>query len=211
MGKLKREALRLAIYIRMLGKSPVVSETNDWGVRATELRKQYESARGSTEAEKGRQGRIAGRGLIRKYGLVGAAQILLPEIFRNVSACDDLPFADRCRPDSKRYTSKETWNCRRKLKHVDLLSALRHAEALGDPEMVVYACMICGALHVGHHPLRAKIDKITSKLRMIAEDLSLLNRRRAELINRRYMLLAREIELQSLLRLETDEEDFSEG
>jgi hypothetical protein len=48
--------------------------------------------------------------------------------------------------------SKEWRQCRRKYKHPDYLSALRHAAELGDPTLVVYPCGYCGGLHVGHPP-----------------------------------------------------------
>jgi hypothetical protein len=47
--------------------------------------------------------------------------------------------------------SDEYLSCLRKRRHIDYLSALRHAAALDrNSTVVVYPCEYCGGLHVGH-------------------------------------------------------------
>lgn len=48
-------------------------------------------------------------------------------------------------------SSSEFFQCRRKRRHIDYLSALKHAATLDRGDIVVvYPCKHCGGLHVGH-------------------------------------------------------------
>lgn len=227
-GKFKREALRLAIYIQLLRESPALSDLGNWRRCAADLRRQYQWIKDGVDADKVRQSRIEGRRLIRLHGLFECAQNALPESFRIALALDrerptglgerrSLLLSSLTRSmtwsshrddssDNFRLTSKERSNCRRKLKHLDMASAIRHAIGLDDPDVVVYACRACGGLHVGHHVISAKLKKIDLKLTAITIELIPLNRRRAELLNQRKALIERRTKLQASLRLEVDGE-----
>lgn len=51
----------------------------------------------------------------------------------------------------------EYLSCLRKRRHIDYLSALRHAATLDrNSTAVVYPCDYCGGLHVGHQTLTIK-------------------------------------------------------
>lgn len=53
--------------------------------------------------------------------------------------------------------SDEYLSCLRKRRHIDYLSALRHAAALDrNSTVVVYPCEYCVGLHVGHQNLAVK-------------------------------------------------------
>lgn len=69
--------------------------------------------------------------------------------------------------------SRDVWNCKRKLRHVEYLSALLHASRLGDPDLDVYPCPVCAGLHVGHDPDRLK-------RRTLAKELASIERRIAQ-------------------------------
>jgi len=55
---------------------------------------------------------------------------------------------------SRRRKETEEEKCRRKLRHIDYLSALMHARALGDANLVIYPCPVCRGMHVGHDKVR---------------------------------------------------------
>jgi hypothetical protein len=85
---------------------------------------------------------------------------------------------------------REVWNCRRKLRHTNFLTALMHARLLQDDDLRIYPCSVCQGLHVGHDPERRARER-----RQIILELRSLERRLQELERERVRLLARHSQL----------------
>jgi hypothetical protein len=81
-------------------------------------------------------------------------------------------------------------NCRRKLRHTNFLTALIHADRLGDDDLRIYPCSVCQGLHVGHDP-----EPTARVRRRIIHELRSLKRRLRELERKRVGLLARQSKL----------------
>jgi hypothetical protein len=62
---------------------------------------------------------------------------------------------------SKRHLRKRS--CESKIKHVDEISARRHARSLGS-EHVPYPCHFCGEWHIGR-PNKSKRQSLAAKAR----------------------------------------------
>ena len=59
-----------------------------------------------------------------------------------------------------KFRSTRWAECGRKLRHLDYLSAMRHAINVPDNEtVVIYSCSYCDGLHVGHQRWRKRDDK----------------------------------------------------
>lgn len=59
--------------------------------------------------------------------------------------------------------SPEYARCRRKRRHLDYLSAIRHAALVPENEtVVVYPCEFCGGLHVGHQTPTRQLNQSPS-------------------------------------------------
>ncbi len=59
-----------------------------------------------------------------------------------------------------KFRSNRWAECGRKLRHLDYLSAMRHAANVPDNEtVVIYPCSYCDAMHVGHQRWRKKDKK----------------------------------------------------
>jgi hypothetical protein len=85
---------------------------------------------------------------------------------------------------------RELSNCRRKLRHTNFLTALMHADRLGDDDLRIYPCPLCQGMHVGHDPERRARER-----RRIIRELRSLERLLQELERERVRLLARQGEL----------------
>jgi hypothetical protein len=88
--------------------------------------------------------------------------------------------------------SKDVWNCRRKLRHRNYLSALHHARRLGHPDLNIYPCSVCDGLHVGHNSTGesvGRLRKTRKKLRAIESRLQAIDRERQELEEQKKALL----------------------
>lgn len=84
-------------------------------------------------------------------------------LFRPVGRCH----ASRCRRPSlfqvihMKFRSTRWAECGRKLRHLDYLSAMRHAINAPDNDetVVIYSCSYCDGLHVGHQRWRKRDDQ----------------------------------------------------
>lgn len=177
MGASKRSVLRFAIYIKGLGGEPLPYAYKDYRPYAVALQSQYDELRRTLDPTVVKAARTAGRNLIRTKTLSIAASDLVPSVFaiakpinaqqipgKKVSTprtdeAQDLPASSLVQEievgnpvKTKRQNAKDIWNCRRKLRHEDFLSALQHASQLGSDGIHIYPCLICSGLHVGHDP-----------------------------------------------------------
>jgi hypothetical protein len=93
---------------------------------------------------------------------------------------------------------REVWNCRRKLRHVDFLSALKHASGLGEQDIHIYRCQVCDGLHIGHDPSSERLKvhkKLRKKLNAIAKRLQVLELEKQQLEDRKRALIAQQASL----------------
>jgi hypothetical protein len=199
-GRSRRLTWRLGTYITALGGSPSPHTGQPIPTYTEELQHQYQSLKEALGPEICRLARTAARAAIRKHGLAKAA---------NEFACSEGSIPDslagepkqRDAPKSRQETStvarpagevgrRELSNCHRKLRHTNFLTALMHADRLGDDDLRIYPCSICKGLHVGHDP-----EQRVRKRRRIIHELRSLERRLQELERERVRLLARQSEL----------------
>jgi hypothetical protein len=177
--------MRLVAYIRAAGSEPFPFNHRNFETYRADLQRQYGAIRSGMDKEGGRRVRLAGRELVRLKTLQGAAGDLvpmkLPQANKHIDNRQNSSRGPNCfrshlpaLSDSLALVSRDVWNCKRKLRHVDYLSALLHASRLGDPDLHVYPCAVCAGLHVGHDP-----DRI--KRRTLAKELASLERRITDL------------------------------
>ena len=178
--------MRLIAYIRAVGAEPLPFSHPTFRAYRADLQRQYEMIRSGMDDEAGRQARLMGRALVRLKTLQGAAGDMVPITLspadkrtgsRRIDFNDfELHVHIPSHPVAPEFNlaPRDVRNCKRKLRHVDFLSALRHAVRLGDSDLHVYPCPVCFGLHVGHDP-----DRI--KLRAVAEELALIEERLAAL------------------------------
>jgi hypothetical protein len=202
-GRNRRLAWRLSVYIHALGGVPSPCTGQPFTKYVEELQKQYQRLREELGPEASRAARIVGRAAIKKHGLAKAASELAcsggtaPD---NLRGTVDEP-KQQDSPESRQETSnvagpasevsrRELSNCRRKLRHTNFLTALMHADRLGDDDLRIYPCPLCQGLHVGHDPGPRARER-----RRIIHELQSLERRLQELERERVRLLARQSKL----------------
>jgi hypothetical protein len=149
---------------------------------AAELQQQYQALRHELGPEASAVARVAGRKLIRTKGfaeiqtrLETAGLLSLGNRKSDGGAHENASPAARAVPSpavNERVVRKATFNCRRKFRHVDFLSALLHARRLEDQHLNIYPCPICFGLHVGHRQ-----DAEVRSRRSIIKQLGSLDRR----------------------------------
>ena len=202
-GRSRRLVWRLSLYIDALGGVPSPFTGQPLSTYAEELQQQYQRLKEIHGPEASRAARIAGRAAIREHGLAKAASEFAcsigptPDSLRG--AVGELERQDS--PKLRQETSnvavpaseanhRELSNCRRKLRHTNFLTALFHADRLGDDDLRIYPCPLCQGLHVGHDPeSRARVR------RRIIHELRSLERQLQELEHERIRLLARHSDL----------------
>ena len=217
--RVKRHAMWLIAHIRAAGVEPLPFEHNSYRFYLSDLQRQYSTIRAGMDKEARRQARLAGRALVRLNTLEGAAAgvmpVDLPSPVQSSRATDSgysvheptgssipSPAPTAANAPRSSPTKKDVWNCRRKLRHVDYLSALLHLIRLGNPDMHAYSCSVCFGIHVGHDPDRVKLRalsdelaSITTRLAALAVERSQLQERRSTLLNLRTRLLNDAVEL----------------
>jgi hypothetical protein len=201
--------LRLALYIEVMGAVPTAYRGEPLSAYAAELEKQYQGLRHELGPDASAVARAAGRKLIRTRGfaqiqtrLETAGLLSLGNrksvggAHENASAVSQVVLSATGKELLRR---KAAFNCHRKLRHVDFLSALLHARRLEDQHLNIYPCPICFGLHVGHPQ-----DAAARRRRSILKELELLDGRVREierdyegLLDRRHKLAA---ELQTMDR-----------
>jgi hypothetical protein len=201
-GRNRRLAWRLSVYIHALGGVPSPYTGQPFTKYFEQLQQQYQKLREELGPEASRAARIAGRAAIRKHGLAKAAS----EFACSGGSTDNLRGTvdepkQQDPPKTRQETSnaagpaseasrRELSNCRRKLRHTNFLTALMHADRLGDDDLHIYPCPLCQGLHVGHDPERRAREH-----RRIIHELRSLERRLQELERERVRLLARQSKL----------------
>jgi hypothetical protein len=148
MGASKRTALRFAVYIRGLGGEPLPFAHTDYRAYTVALQRQYDNLRLALDPTVVKEARAAGRILIRRQSLAVAAGNSISAI-PSIAHCTDyqqnpshavslLKTASAQRrgessmveaeagnlPKTQRQSAKDAWNCRRKIRHSDYLSAI---------------------------------------------------------------------------------------
>jgi hypothetical protein len=206
-------AMRYAVYLRFLGADPVQFRHRTYSDYATALQQQYDGLLRTVDPAIARQARITGRALIRKQTLPVAAGDLFCSSDNQDHA---VPMTQKSRNPLRETattaerlggpaledlpTSKDMWNCRRKIHHRDYLSAMQHAAALVDRDLQIYPCNVCMGLHVGHDPnserqqMRKQIKK---KLNLLTRRLDALENEKSQLEDEKRILLG-ELSLQSI-------------
>jgi hypothetical protein len=192
--------MRLVAYIRAAGSEPFPFNHRSFETYRAALQRQYCAIRSGMDKEGGRRVRLAGRELVRLKTLQGAAGDLVPTTLphpnkhiddrRNSSRCPN-GFRSQTPPlsSSLASVSRDVWNCKRKLRHVEYLSALLHASRLGDPDLHVYPCPVCAGLHVGHDPDRIKRRTLAKELASIERRITDLKLEDSQLQQRKTILL----------------------
>jgi hypothetical protein len=213
-----RTAMRFAVYVRSLGAEPLPFRHKTYEAYAVALQRQYEELLRTVEPAIAREARIAGRVLIRKRTLQVAAGDLFPtqqppKVVKSPipdppafaasmvepgdvqpeNACGGNGGAEASLPGPGLPTPNDIWTCRRKIRHFDYLSALKHASRLEDHDLHIYPCDVCMGLHVGHDPTREtfqKRKKLRKKLNMLARRLDVLEREKRQLEIQKLALIA---------------------
>lgn len=138
---------------------------------ATVLQQQYEGLLSALSPEQARNGRVRARDLISRTGLKRAAEqsievavaglhetgpvtgpavpVPTPDAVATPSGPDDENDTINVRLGEKQpITRDDIWNCRRKLRHYNFLTAIQHASQLGMPGIQVYPCSVSAAHHM---------------------------------------------------------------
>jgi hypothetical protein len=215
----RQHAMWLIAHIRGAGAQPLPFEQNGYRSYLSNLQRQYNTIRAGMDRESQRQARLAGRALVRLNTLEGVAADVMPidlppavqssrttvarySVHDSTSSGIPAPAPPGATAPLSSPKKRDVWNCRRKLRHVDHLSALLHLVRLGDPDMHAYRCSVCFGIHVGHDPdrvsLRTLSDEVTSieaRLAALTVEHSQLQERRISLLNLRERLLNDAVEL----------------
>jgi len=213
MGASKRKALRFAVYIKCLGGEPLPHAHVDYRAYATALQSQYDRLKQTLDPAAVQEARKAGRLLIRRKSLTVVMEKVLPAISSNppgighshiqgsaLPAESDRSSSELCLAKAenihpqvlRRAIVRDLRNCQRKMRHLDYLSALKHACRLGD-DINIYPCHLCRGLHVGHDPSSKKVKerkKVSRRLNVIAKRLEVLDRERHHLESERRVIIA---------------------
>jgi hypothetical protein len=178
--------MRLALYIKTMGVEPVPIQHTGYRAHAAALQKQYDKLKLELDLGVFMQARTAARAQIKQHTLPVAAQGLLPPVpnappkprpkkalkvrsrlqktisyapARNISPPPP-PLPVRTGPN-KRLRRQ----CRKKLMHLNFLTALLHARHhfryFGEDNFNIYPCQVCNGIHIGHR----KSKKATTGLK----------------------------------------------
>lgn len=205
MNKNLRTALRFAAYIRAMGGDPIPFRHGSHREWALNLQRQHERLRQGVAPEYFKAAKASARALIRQKGYRRAAEevapvhmtavFLEPACGNNVgtgaeSSAQTNPAA--LSGKDRRALKRDKYLCRRKLRHIDYWSAVRHALRLGG-EVQVFECAQCGGLHVGHDPEdpgTKQYKHAQKRLRLIQSRLAALEEEQKALIRERSQLLS---------------------
>lgn len=190
--QMNREVMWLTIYLRMAGVEPLPFRHRTHRLYAADLQRQLSTIERRLGGEKLDELRRQARELVRASSLHSVSTGNRPAE-SNGKTCQQKP-TQGSRAVSSEFvrfepTASQRWNCRRKLKHINYLSALHHARHLGDPDLLIYPCPICLGLHVGHDPIATRLKAVRLNLAAIESRLAELEVERRELDRRRAALL----------------------
>jgi hypothetical protein len=178
------------------------------------LQNQFERMKQALNPIMVQEARNTGRLLIRQKSLIVAASQLPLTVPADLSTCDGqselgnmmmpaktteisekaamVKVEDGNVGKAKRLQAKAAWNCRRKIRHSNYLSALQHARSLGHEGLNIYPCDLCGGLHIGNdqsNHVVQKRKKVRRKLNIIAQRLESLDREKRQLEEQRRALI----------------------
>jgi len=152
-GRNRRLVWRPRVYINALGGSPSPYTGQPLPTYAEDLQQQYQRLREQFGPEASRAARIAGRAAIRKHGLAKAASEFAcsggstPDDLRGTVDEPEQQDSAKSRQETpnaagpaSEVSRRELSNCRRKLRHTNFLTALMHADQLGDNDLRIYPC-----------------------------------------------------------------------
>jgi len=206
MNKNLRSALRFAACIRAMGGQPLPIEHRNLRQWALDLQRQHERLRQGMAPEVARAAKVAARALIRQKGYQRAAEEAVPPLASNSPANEVSAYPGGLDHESattsdkdvgvlsskeRRAMKRDEILCRRKIRHSNLWSALRHAREIGHGAHT-YQCWICGGIHVGHHPdseRTREYRRVRRRLQAIGNRLVALEREREALISERSQLM----------------------
>lgn len=154
-----------------------------------------------------------GRALVRLRTMEGIAGDIVPV---NLSSGKNLPVsgskpkdhlsqiqaASSSVAEMKEPTSRDVRNCKRKLRHLNFLSALQHVAGLGNPDLHVYPCPVCSGLHVGHDQDRMQLKNLEKELATVEEQLTRLRLKMERLQSHKATLLRLQTALDKALAMD---------
>jgi rubrerythrin len=194
-------AWRYLIYIRELGAEPVAYEGGKHRAYAAALEQQYARLSRAAMATDVRAAKARAVGLIKRKGLMRAAGIADPNRI-SPSTAKLARVSDPAQPKMAEFqeqpafenaavvqgpakpTKSEIWNCRRKIRHQNYLTAIWHASRLEGPDVQIFPCRACGYAHVGHAPDSDQVRryrKLRRRMRTIAQRIAELEREHRQL------------------------------
>lgn len=191
--KARRRALRIAIYINLLGVDPIPFKHGSYGIYEFALLEQFAQLGQNVGHKRATEARRRADELVVRQGLIPTVLELFgteqPENRARDSFASTIhPTQHEPTPGEKRI---ERQRCRRKLRHPNLLSALKHAARLDDAGLDIYECQFCDGLHVGHLTVDQvpRDRRIELRLQEIAHTFKLMDHKRAALLRERQVLL----------------------
>jgi hypothetical protein len=179
-------------YLREMGVTPVAFKHRSFRDYHADLQRQRAGVELSVDPKESDYLRKKARAVVAECGLEHVAGEWVPRTI-DPEIASTAPEAEP--------SKKDVYNCRRKFSHKDYLAAMNHAARLDDVSVQIYPCEICGGLHVGHNPIRTRIERIGEKLAEATEQLKALERERVRLKYWKSALLDSQKEL---LRIEAE-------
>jgi hypothetical protein len=189
----------LNVYLRLAGVDPIPFRHRTQTLHVADLQRQLSAVQRNFTEQDWLQFRRAARKLVRAGSLeaiaTGHERVNSSEIPLQREATASRSLVTAATTNRTGPTATERWNCNRKLKHTNYLSALQHAIQLDDSNLRIYPCSVCFGLHVGHDSVatRLKITEreltdIDARLAELKTECEQLNRRQVALFDRRERL-----------------------
>lgn len=207
----KRHAMWLTIYLRMAGATPHPYKHQTEHLYVADLQRQLSDVRRNLGENEWHRLQHSARQLVRtnSFEIVAADNHLLggESEAGQQDAKQSRPAPSASAAECRVPTASEKWNCRRKLRHPDYLSALRHAANLAEPDLRIYPCSVCLGLHIGHDPVAMRLKGVERDLNDLESRLAVLEMERKELNRHRDLLLERQEQLRQRKRATETEID----
>jgi hypothetical protein len=192
--KARDNAMWQVAYLREMGVTPVAFQHRSFRDYHADLQRQRAGVELSAKESDCLRKKV--RSVVAELGLESVVGEWVPRtIASEIASKASEP------PPSKTHVHE----CRRKLSHVDYLAAMNHAAKIDDGAVQIYPCGVCDGLHVGHNPIRSRLDRVGRKLAEVNNQLGALDRERARLKRWKSALLARHKDL-----LRADAEQYEE-
>jgi hypothetical protein len=181
-------------YLKVMGVTPIALRHRSFRDYHADLQRQRAAVEISAKESDSLRKKV--RAVVAKLGLESVAGEWVPRtIASEIASRASEP------PPSKTHVHE----CRRKLSHADYLAAMNHAAKIDDGAVQIYPCEVCDGLHVGHNPIRSRLDRVGRKLAKVNDQLGALDSERTRLKRWKSALLARHKDL-----LRADAEQYEE-